>query len=218
VRQKRRPPASHLLIIECEPDKLGQQQLDFGTRINALLSLPFPKKKIVLVKASSRDELCRALGETLEKHDRFRSILVVGHSNEKGLQLTPREFYNWKAVGEWLKPFQPEFLLVAACSAGRSTGIRQLFERIRTLREIYASPVTLFRDQTHPFALLLGAVVRDRKINERFLRTLQVTGYLFTDAVIYQFKRKETRDGNELERLGWDLLGQILNRRQQVIP
>lgn len=219
VKQKtRRPPASHLLIIECEPDKLARQQLDFGTRVAAVFTLLFAKRKIVLVKASSREELCRALGEVRQAHDRFRAILVVGHSNEQGLQLTSDEFYSWQAVGEWVKPFHPEILLLAACRAGRSKGIVHLFEQIGTLRETYASPVMLFRDQTHPFVLLLGAVVKNRKIEQGFVRTIQTAGYLLTDAVIYRFKRNESRNGKELERFGWDLLGQILQRRVATGP
>ena len=215
VPRQRRPPASHLLVIECEPKKLAQHQLDFGSKITTLLRLAFLNKKIVLVKASSRDELCRALGETLQAHDRFRTVLIVGHSNAQGLQLTPDDFYEWSTIGGWLKPFQPEFLVLAACSAGRSEGIGHLFEQIKTLREIYASPISLFRDQTHPFALLLGAVLKHRKIDETF-RGLQSAGYLFTDAIIYRFKRKDTRPGNELEQFAWDLFGLLINRRASV--
>jgi hypothetical protein len=213
VSRKRRPSASHLLIIECEPAKLAAQQLDFGSNIHALFQNLFSNKKIVLVRASSKDELCRALGETMRSHHRFRTILIVGHSNDQGLQLTPDDFYEWSAVGYWLTPFEPEFLLVAACSAGRSAGIRQLFEQVTTLREIYASPVTLFRDQTEPFVLLLGAVLKNRKIDEGLLRGVQAAGYLFRDAVIYRFKRKETRRGKELKGFVWDVFGQLLNRR-----
>src|SRR5690349_6741564 len=108
VSRKRRPPASHLLIIECEPTKLATQRLDFGSSVYALFRNLFVNKKIVLVRASSRDELCQHLGETAQSHDRFRTILVVGHSNDEGLQLTPDDFYEWWAVGEWLKAFKPE--------------------------------------------------------------------------------------------------------------
>jgi hypothetical protein len=134
-------------------------------------------------------------------------------SNVKGLQLTPDDFYEWSTVGDWLRPFRPEFLLRAAGSAGRSAGIRQLFKQVTTLREIYASPVTLFRDQAQPFVFLLGALLKNRKIDEPFLRSLQAAGYLFTDAVIYRFERKETCHGKRLEGVAWDLFGRLLNRR-----
>lgn len=214
--RKRRPPASHLLVIECDPAKLARERLDFGSRFVALFQGLFLKKKIVLVKAPSRDELCRALGETMHSHYRFRTILVVGHSNEAGLQLTPDDFYEWSAVGEWLKPFQPEFLLLAACSAGKSAGIGRLFSELQTLREIYASPVTLFSDQSHPFALLLGAILKNRKVDQTFLRGLQAAGYAFVDAIIYRFNRNETRSGKELERFAWDVFGDLINRRADI--
>lgn len=161
---RRRTPASHLLIIQCEPDKLAQQGLDFGSKVSALCSLPFRKKRIVSAKAYSKDKRCRTLGETLQSHDRFRTVLIVGHSNEYGLQLTPDQFYDWKAVGEWLKPFQPEFLLLMACQAGRSSSARILFQQVPSLREVYASPVAFFTDQTHPLAGLLVALVKNERL------------------------------------------------------
>jgi hypothetical protein len=204
-RRRRRPAASHLLII--------QQGLDFGSRVSTLCSLPFHKKRIVTAKAYSRDELCRTLGETLRSHDRFRTVLIVGHSNECGLQLTPDEFYDWKAVGEWLKPFQPEFLLLMACRAGRSSAVRPLFQQIRSLREVYASPVAFFSDQTHPLAGLLAALVKNRKVNESWLRVLQASGYLLNDTLLYQWKRGETLRAGNLEHAAWDFLGDMFDRR-----
>ena len=192
---------------------MAQQGLDFGSKIAAICSLPIHKKKIVTAKASSKDELCRTLGETLASHDRFRTILIVGHSNEHGLQLTPDKFYDWKAVGEWLKPFQPENLLLMACRAGRSSAVRTLFQQILSLRVIYASPIAFFNDQTHPLAGLLVALVNDRKVDERWLRLLQASGYLLTDAIIYPWKRGETLRAAPIESAAWDLLGDMFNRR-----
>jgi len=212
-KRRRRPPASHLLIIQCEPDKLAQQGLDFGSKVAAFCSLPFHKKKIVTAKAHSKDDLCRTLGEILQSHDRFRTVLLVGHSNEYGLQLTPDEFYDWSAVGEWLKPFQPEYLLLMACRSGRSSAVRPLFQQIRSLREVFASPVAFFTDQTHPLAGLLVALVKNRKVDERWLRVLQASGYLLTDALLYRWKRGETLRAGNVERAAWDLLGDLFNRR-----
>lgn len=212
-RLRRRPAASHLLIIECEPDKLAQQGLDFGSKVSALCSLLFHKKRIVTAKAHSKGELCRTLGEALQSHDRFRTILIAGHSNEYGLQLTTDEFYDWKAVGDWLKPFQPEFLLLMACRAGRSSSARILFQQIPSLREVYASPVAFFTDQTHPLAVLLAALVQNRKVDERWLRALQASGYLLTDGLLFRWKRGETLRAGHVERAAWDLLGDIFDRR-----
>jgi hypothetical protein len=72
-KPRRRTPASHLLIIQCEPDKLAQQGLDFGSKVSAFCSLPFHKKRIVTAKAYSKDELCRTLGETLQLHESLQN-------------------------------------------------------------------------------------------------------------------------------------------------
>ena len=213
-KPQRRPPASHLLIIECEPDKLAQQRLNFGSAAASLLVTLFPTKKIVLVHGTSVGALGQALADAVKANDRFRTVLIVGHSNEEGLQLTPQEFFSWQAVANWVAPFQPEFLLLAACRAGRSAAIRNLFEGVSSLKEIYASPVKFFSDQTHPFAGLLLAVLKYRKIDEAVARLLQASGYAFNDGLIYRWRRRDMRHPNQLNRLGWDLLGDIFNRRQ----
>jgi hypothetical protein len=192
---------------------MAQQGLDFGSKVATWCSLPFHKKKIVIAKAYSKEELCRALGEALESHTRFRTVLIVGHSNEQGLQLTPGEFYDWEVVGDWLKPFEPEFLLLMACRAGRSFGVLPLFQRVRSLRQVFASPVAFFSDQTHPLAGLLLALIKNRKVDESWLRVLQASGYLFKDALLYRWKRGETLRAGTVERVAWDLLGDMLNRR-----
>jgi len=75
-------------------------------------------------------------------------------------------------------------LVLAACRAGRSTGTRYLFEEIPSLREIYASPVAFFSDQAHPFAGLLAALLKNRKVDELWFRALQTAGYLVQDALV----------------------------------
>jgi hypothetical protein len=210
---RRRPPASHLLIIECDPYKLAQQGLNLGTKVATLLITLFPAKRIRLVHASSLDDLKRALSTALEENDRFRTILIVGHSNETGLQLTPEQFFDWTAIGRWIAPFQPEFLLLAACQAGRSSAVQNIFDGVSSLKEIYASPVKFFSDQSHPFAGLLLALLKHRKVDKDLLRILQGAGYLLNDGVIYQWKRAEIRKNDPLTNLGWDLLGEIVNKR-----
>jgi hypothetical protein len=213
IKSPRRPPASHLLIIECDAEKLARQQLDMGSKLFSLLRVLFPEKQIVLVKSSSLAELNRSLADTLVSHDRFRTILVVGHSNEKGLQLTSGNGFDWKAIAGWLDPFNPEFLLLAACRAGRFAAARDLFSEIKSLRQIYASPVTFFRDQSDPLAALIIALFGNRKIDDGFFRLLQAAGYMVKDGVMFRWKRGEVTRGSSLKGIGWDLVGDLVNRR-----
>lgn len=212
-KQTRRAPASHLLIIECDPVTLTRQGLNLGTKAASLLITLFPKKRIRLVRATSLNDLQSALVSALEENDRYRTILIVGHSNESGLQLTPHEFFDWSAVAGWIAPFQPEFLLLAACQAGRSSAVQHIFSGVSSLKEVYASPVKFFSDQSHPFAGLLLQIFKHRKVDEDFLRILQATGYLLNDGVIYRWRRNELRRNDPLTNLAWDVLAHVVNKR-----
>lgn len=213
TKPTRRTPAAHLLVIECEAEKLTQQQLDLGSKAAALLQLIFPKKKIVLVKTSAVDELSRSLAEILGSHKRFRTILVVGHSNEQGLKLTSENGFKWRAIARWLSPFNPEFLLLAACHAGKFAAVQDLFTEIKSLREVYASTVKLFRDQSDPLVGLIIALLKHRKIDEDYFRILQAAGYAISDGLLYRWKRGEVVRGDEIKGIAWNIMGDLLNKR-----
>jgi len=83
-----------------------------------------------------------------------KGILIVGHSNEKGLQLASDFFLDWRTVGKRLRPLEPQFIVLAACEAGKSKAVRQLFEPLKTLRDAYASPVKLYAPQAAALAVL----------------------------------------------------------------
>ena len=114
---RRRPAAAHLLVLECQEQKLSGQALNFGSKIVPFLQALFPSKNVVLVPTSSLSELGPSLAEASAKCGRFRSVLIVGHSNAVGLQLTNDHFCSWQAVGQWVTKFEPEFLFLAACEA-----------------------------------------------------------------------------------------------------
>jgi hypothetical protein len=212
-KRARRPPAAHLLVLECEAEKLANQRLDIGSKASTLLQSLFPEKKIVLVKTSSVDDLGRSLAEALNSHKRFRTILVVGHSNEQGLKLTAESGFKWGAIARWLSPFNPEFLLLAACHAGKFRATQELFAEIKSLREIYASPVKLFRDQSDPLVGLLIALLKNRKVGEKYFRLLQAAGYTISDGLLYRWKRGEVVRMDEIAGVAWNILGDLLNKR-----
>jgi hypothetical protein len=189
------------------------QELNFGSKIVPLLEILFPTKRIALVPTSDRQDLGRSLAEVLTKYGQFRSILVVGHSNAKGLQLTRDLFCFWPSVGQWLTKFEPEFLFLAACDAGRSEAVRSLFEPIPALREIYASPIQLYPEQATPLAALIVSVLKDHKIDSdasSFLRTLN---YAVTGGEIFRWRRGEFGQGDELDGKVWDFIALAFKKR-----
>src|ERR1700683_5497129 len=152
--KQRSKPRSHLLIIESDSRKLAADGLNLGSAFGQLAKTIFPGKNIAVVQTSTEQKLGEDLAEVFQKFGRFRSILLVGHSNETGLVLTGDGLRGWPVVGNWLKVFEPEFCFLAACRAGRTAAVRELFKQIKTLRHIYASPAALYRNQTPPLALI----------------------------------------------------------------
>ncbi len=146
------------------------------------------------------------------KYGRFRSVVVVGHSNAMGLQLTNDHFCSWQAVGQWVTKFEPEFLFLAACEAGRSEAVRSLFAPIPSLQEVYASPIQFYAGQSAPLVGLIALALKDRKIDSdasSFMRTLN---YAITGGQIFRWRRGEVGKGEELSAKLWDSLPGMLNR------
>jgi hypothetical protein len=201
----RRPARAPLLIIECDAIKLASQGLHLGTAFTTLLD-KFLGQEVVLIRTSSEARLREELAGAVHSHGRFRSIVIVGHSNETHLALTSDQHYAWKAVGRWLEIFEPEFLFLVACKAGRSPGVREVFGTVRTLRHIYASPVTLYKTQVSPLALLILQVLFSGKINHEMSQVLRLAQYGLTGGQIFHWRRSETGPGQEFNALAWDAL------------
>jgi len=208
---KRRPAAAHLLILECQEQKLSGQALNFGSRIVPFLKVLFPSKRIVLVPTSSLSELGPSLSEASAKYGRFRSVLIVGHSNAKGLQLTNDQFCPWDVVGHWLTKFDPKFLFLAACEAGGSEAVRSLFAPVPSLREVYASPIQFYASQSAPLAALIVLALKDRRIDSDASSFMRALNYAITGGQIFRWRREELGKGEELSAKLWDSLPGVLN-------
>jgi hypothetical protein len=159
----------------------------------------FPEKRIAIVQTFSEQRLTEDLADVFQDYGRVRSILVVGHSNEAGLVLTADGLRSWSVVGNWLQKFEPEFCFLAACRAGKSEAVRDLFKPIKTLRQIYASPAALYKNQTPPLAVLIGMLLRDGKIDEEMSGALRLVNYVFTGGQLYRWRRAETGPGEEVK-------------------
>lgn len=216
--EQRRQPRAHLLIIECDSRKLAADGLNLGSAFGQLVKARLPEKRISIVQTTSEEKLKGDLADVFKEHGRVRSILMVGHSNEAGLVLTADGLRSWSVVGNWLQKFEPEFCFLAACQAGKSQAIRDLFEPIKTLRQIYASPTALYKNQTPPLAILIWMLLKTGKIDEDQSGALRLVNYGLTGGQLYRWKRTETGPGEEararlldgvaslFDRGPWDLL------------
>ena len=201
-----------MLVLECQEQKLDGQGLNFGSRTVPFLKALFPTKRIVLVPTSNCCQLGPSLAEALAKYGRFRSVLIVGHSNALGLQLTNDHFCSWQTVGQWVTKFEPEFLFLAACEAGRSEAVRSLFAPVPSLREVYASPIQFYTGQSTPLVALIALVLKDRKIDSEASSLMRTLNYVITGGQIFRWRRADVGKGEELSAKLWDSLPGVLNR------
>jgi hypothetical protein len=214
------------LIIECDSEKLALDGLNLGSVFGQFSKTLFPEKRIAVVQTSSEQNLKEDLADVFIQHGRVRSILIVGHSNEAGLVLTADGLRSWNVVGNWLQKFEPEFCFLAACQAGKSEAVRDLFTTIKTLRQIYASPAALYKNQIPPLAVLIGMLLKDGKIDEDQSGALRLVNYVLTGGQLFRWKRAEAGPGEEvkarlldgaaslLDRGSWDLLESLFPRKR----
>jgi hypothetical protein len=206
----RRAARSHLLIIECDSAKLASQGLHLGTGFSQLVTTAFPKKCIAIVQTSTEKKLNEDLWKVHEKYGCFRTVLIVGHSNATELALTAASRRSWATVGRWIAIFKPELLFLAACEAGQSEAVRNVFDNVGSLRQIYGSPVTLHKMHTAPMGVMLFMLLARGKINAKQSEALRIASYILTGGQMFRWRRDETGPGQELKGKVWDAVGNAL--------
>jgi len=205
-------PRSHLLILECDSTKLAADGLNLGHAFGELVKKLFPQKRIAVIRTSTEQQLMEDMAAALKEFGRFRSVLIVGHSNEAGLVLTADGLRTWEAVGNWLQPFAPEFCFLAACRSGRSEAVRNLFKPVPALRQIYASPAALYKNQLPPLALLIGMLLKDGRIDEDHSGALRLANYFLSGGQLFRWKRKELGPGEEIKARLLDTAAALLDQ------
>lgn len=211
AKRARKPPRAHLLIIECDSQKLTRQGLHLGSGFSDIVTKLFPRKRIATVRTSTEAKLGEDLAAAFKEYGRFRAILIVGHSNAQELALTSERARAWSAVGKWIEIFEPEFLFLAACEAGHSEAVRHVFDSAGSLRQIYGSPVTLYKLHTAPLGVIIFMLLANGKINPDQSQALRAAHYIMHGGQLYRWHRDETGLGQELKGKLWDAVGTALN-------
>jgi hypothetical protein len=206
-----------LLIIECDSANLASDRLNLGSLFYQLLNheiakLFLAKKTVVLLKTSTKSRLNEEFAEVLQRYDRFRAVLIVGHSNAQGIRIASGAWFGWDVIGKWLAPFRPEMIFLAACEAGKSMAVRDLFEPLKeTLRDVYACPVKLYPIQAASFAVLIARLLWTGEIDENESITAQFVNYIGTGGQIYHWRDGETGPGAEIPAKFWDDFGKAFD-------
>jgi hypothetical protein len=113
----------------------------------------------------------------------------------------------WSTVGEWIKIFEPEFLFLAACEAGSSVAVRAVFTAVPTLKQVYGSPVPLFKIHTGPLAILIGMLLATGRVDAEQSQALRMAHYITSGGQVYLWRRSECGPGQEHTGQLWDVIG-----------
>lgn len=205
-----RPKAASLLILECDSRKLARQSLAIGTDVSELINNLAPGMiNTELVRTTSREELLDQLRLAKEKHDRFDLVLVVGHSNPRGLCLTAEQFVPWGVFARWIEIFEPKKVFLAACEAGRWLSAKAIFDGVPKLKEVYASPVVMNKHQATVVVLLVFYFLLVKSPDAEHVLMIQAINLFRSGGLLYRWTRKECKDEGLIEGVKWDILSHL---------
>lgn len=211
-RRKKEPA---LLILECDPETLAAQAISMARELEGIARLALPSIQTRLVAGASSSELLQQLGSCKEENDHFSHVVVIGHSNARGLRLARDLFTPWESFAAWVKPFGPKCMVLVACEAGRWLPSSDLFRGISTLQEIYGSPVVTTEAQAAAIKVLVPYLLSGNRLPKDIL-PLQLLNFALTQGVIFRQIRKDFRQATPSEGVlwtGWEmLLKQVLGR------
>jgi hypothetical protein len=94
--------------------------------------------------------------------------------------------------------FNPEFLLLTACKAGQSLPTCKLFGVLNDLKEVYASPNNLHRDQAYILLAIIYQLLAKRKMDNQLPMATQLLNFGLTNGVLFKWTRDEFRPGMEI--------------------
>lgn len=136
-----------MLVVHCDSVQLKRDLLHLGPEVELMKAagrmLTNGKATIEVIDGTNRGALLMKLAALGER--RFDVVLLIGHSNASGLRIASEAdvgFVGWNSVPEFIRPFAPRRLILAACEAGRWPAAKALFQGLESLQEIIACPVS----------------------------------------------------------------------------
>lgn len=199
-----------VLILECDSQKLNDQNLALGEELQRQIELFFPANLISIVRSYNEANLLKHLGELSQTGQKYGTIIIVGHSNREGLKISADRAFSWQATGNWVAPFNPKQLILLACQAGRWLPCASLFDAIPTLNEITGSPILANKDQKHAVLAatlhILGAKKKDRELDQ----VIKFGNFLLTKGIMFSRTRIQYERGGDEEGVIWSEIAEPL--------
>ena len=201
-----------LLIVECDSAKLALQNLALGNNLQNAVKLGFPQNPINLISSYAEADLLEELRTLYETGKPYRNIIIIGHSNQNGLQISSDRFINWEGVANWFKPFEPHRIILIACNAGRWLPCAALFDGIPTLKEIFGSPVPASKNQAYIVLLRILHILGVKKEDNELVRLMQVGNFFATQGLMFRRTRVEYENGGSGEGIIWTFAEPIIDQ------
>jgi len=192
-----------VLILECDSDKLRQQNLDVGAELRDQINLVFPRNLVELVSASTEGDLLESFAELSRTKQSYRTIIIIGHSNRHVLALSADRPVGWRSVGNWISTFRPHRVILLACEAGRWLPCAAVFDSIPSLDVIFGSPLPASKQQQLVVLARVLHILGARKEDVGLNRLLQWANFALTGGVMFTRTRKEYENGGNEEGEIW---------------
>lgn len=165
-----------------------------------------------LVQASTQERLLAQFAHLAIRGMKYDVVLVVGHSNRNVLALASNAVCTWSVVAQWIDPFQPRLIVLAGCEAARWLPSAALFAGIKTLREIYGTPVASTEAQLQVLRLFLAYLFAGGKVGRDLRLLSQTLNYALTGGIIFRQTRAEMEAHGPREAAIWTGLEDILSK------
>jgi hypothetical protein len=168
-------------------------------------------------EATTHCELLSVLGELTRDGRTFDVVVVVGHSNAKGIGIAADwPLASWAEFSNYIEPLKPRRLLLVACQAGRWDAGEALFTGNRLLRRIYACPVNASRNFGALLMALVPYVVATRRPTDKHVLWSQLAAVGLTGRQLREWRR--TQDKGRPERVVFDFLADRLDPYARELP
>lgn len=205
-----------LLIVECCSKELSRQSLSVGSSIYNFLTPFFSENPIELIETNSEKQLLGIFEKLASTNKKFDNIIIIGHSNENGLNITSDRFINWDGAAEWFKLLNPKRIFLMACRASRLLPRSAIFDGVPTLEEIYGSPVPIGKPQIPFIVGIIWRILSADEVDPEYICIAQVANLIFTKKLMWKYTREgfesDSFFGDVLQLVGEPLLEEITNK------
>lgn len=178
------------LVIECDHDNLSEQGLCFATELDIhVKKWTTANSKVILTK--SKEEIPSEFAKAYDESRHFDVIVLIGHGSKAGIRFSKNNFVDYAVMAKWILPFLPKVIFLVTCEGAHSLPSGVLFQEIKSLREIYGSPVKARKSVFEIIKLILPLILSSKRLDERVIKLIQVANFLQSDGILLHHTRQE---------------------------